>query len=117
MIEPQTNQTENTENSENIENAEVEIITPEEAEVILQPEVEKLVNEGWRVVHQSSFAARLVKERDLIDLRVDLLGQLEKKQGVTLLYGPEIGRIVAWVLLLSSLLVALALASALGVFD
>lgn len=104
MEEPQTEQT------------EIEIITPEEAEVILKPEVEKLVTEGWRVVHESSFAARLVKERDMIDLRVDLLGQLECKQGVTLLYGPEIGRVVAWVLLLVSILIALTLASALGFF-
>lgn len=117
MIEPQTDKTENINTNENAENTEIEIITPEEAEIILKPEVEKLVNEGWRVIHESSFAARLVKERDLIDIRVDLLGQIEKKQGVTLLYGPEIGRIVAWVLLLTSLLVALALASALGLFN
>lgn len=104
MVEPQT------------ENTEIEIISPEAAEAILKPEVEKLVADGWRVVHESAFAARLVKERDLIDLRVDLLGQLERKQGVTLLYGPEIGRAVAWVLLLVSILMALALASALGFF-
>ncbi|MBI5928113.1 MAG: hypothetical protein HY862_02305 [Chloroflexi bacterium] len=98
------------------ENTEVEIITPEAAEAILKPEVEKLITDGWRIIHESSFAARLVKERDMVDLQVDLLGQLERKQGVTLIYGPEIGRVIAWVLLLVSILLALALASALGFF-
>ena len=93
---------------------EIEIITPDQAEEILRPEIEKLVAEGWRVVRRPLYGVRLARERDLLDLRVDLLGVIERTEGINFSYGPDIGRLVAWMLLITSLLLALTLASALG---
>lgn len=94
-----------------------EIVTPDEAEVILRPEVEQLVAEGWRVVSKPLYGVRLERERDIVDLRVDLLGNVIRESKIKLFIGADTGRIVAWVLLIATLLVVLTLASVLGLFD
>ena len=99
------------------EHQEVEIVTPEQAEDLLRPEVEKLVKEGWRIVSKPLYGVRFVKEHDILDLRVDLLGNIERETKLSLFTGADTGRLIAWVLLLASILVTLALASALGILD
>lgn len=94
-----------------------EIVTPDEAEAILRPEVEQLVAEGWRVVSKPLYGVRLERERDVVDLRVDLLGNVIRENKIKLFTGADTGRIVAWVLLIATLLVVLTLASVLGLFD
>lgn len=93
---------------------EIDIISPEDADAILDIEIEKLAGEGWKVKKRVIYGARLAKERDLLDLRVDLLGKLERTYGVALIYGPDVGRMVAWMVLLAWLLVALTFASVVG---
>ena len=98
-------------------NKEIEIVTPDQAEDLLRPEVEKLMEEGWRIVSKPLYGVRLEKEREILDLRVDLLGNIERDTKLSLFTGAETGRLVAWVLLLASLLVTLVLASQLGLLD
>ncbi len=95
----------------------IEITTPEEAEEILRPVVHRLVDEGWRLIGKPLYGARLVRGKETLDLRVDLLGNLERETRIDVWSGAETGRLVAWVLLITSLLFALALASALGLLD
>lgn len=96
---------------------EEQIVTPDEAEDLLRPEVEQLVAEGWRIVSKPLYGVRLERERDVLDLRVDLLGNIIREQKLKLFSGADTGRIVAWVLLIASLLVVLTLASVLGLLD
>ncbi|MCB9435372.1 MAG: hypothetical protein H6673_00075 [Anaerolineales bacterium] len=96
---------------------EEQIITPDEAEDLLRPEVEQLVAEGWRITSKPLYGVRLERERDILDLRVDLLGNIIREQKVNMFSGADTGRLVAWVLLIVSLLVALTLASVLGLLD
>jgi hypothetical protein len=92
---------------------EIEPISPQDAQVILQKALEPYLAEGWLVLDHSPYIARLTRGARNLDIRVDLLGQVEKKEtGLTPLQ--ESGRLTAWVLLLTALLVALALMAALG---
>jgi hypothetical protein len=92
---------------------EIEPISPQDAQVILQKALEPYQADGWRVLDRSAYIARLTRGARNLDIRVDLLGQVEKHEsGLTPLQ--ESGRLTAWVLLLVALLVALALAAALG---
>lgn len=94
-----------------------QIITPDEAEDLLRPEVEQLVAEGWRITSKPLYGVRLEREREILDLRVDLLGTIIREQKVNMFSGADTGRLVAWVLLIVSLLGALTLASVLGLLD
>ncbi len=94
-----------------------EVVTPEEAEDILRPEVEKMLEEGWRIVSKPLYGVRLERGNEICDMRVDLLGNVERETKLTLISGAEQGRLIAWVLLITSLLVTLAAASALGLLD
>ncbi|GIV81085.1 MAG: hypothetical protein KatS3mg051_0439 [Anaerolineae bacterium] len=58
--------------------------------------------------------ARLTRGDRNLDVRVDLLGEVEVKES-TLTPLQDSGRLVAWMLLLTSLLLALAIAAALGI--
>jgi hypothetical protein len=62
------------------ENNEVEIITPEQASAILQPKLDALEAEGWIVLVQTDYMARLTREDRNLDVRVDLLGNLEMEE-------------------------------------
>jgi len=93
---------------------EVEPIAPQAADAILRAALEPYVAQGWHVIDQGPYSARLTREKRNLDLRVDLLGQVEASEsGLTPLQ--ESGRLAAWMVLLALLLVALALAAALGV--
>jgi hypothetical protein len=92
---------------------EIEPISPRDAQVILQKALEPYLADGWRVLDRSAYIARLTRGTCNLDIRVDLLGQVEKHEsGLTPLQ--ESGRLTAWVLLLAVLLVVLALTAALG---
>lgn len=96
---------------------DIEIVSPDEAEEILRPEVEQLMAEGWRVVSKPLYGVRLEHERSILDLRVDLLGNIERNEHYNFMSGAEVGRTVAWVLLIITFLFILVLASALGFLD
>jgi hypothetical protein len=92
---------------------EIEPISPQDAQVILQKALEPYLADGWRVLDRSAYIARLTRGTRNLDVQVDLLGQVEKHEsGLTPLQ--ESGRLTAWVLLLAVLLVVLALTAALG---
>lgn len=93
---------------------EVEPISPEEAEAILQAEMEPYLAEGWQVLHESAYTARLTRGMHNLDIHVDLLGNV-KKQETPLTPVQDSGRLMAWMLLIAMLMVALALSSALGI--
>jgi hypothetical protein len=92
---------------------EIEPIRPEQAEALIAAAIKPYLAEGWHVLERSAYAARLTRGTRNLDIRVDLLGQIEiEESGLTPLQ--DSGRLIAWVLLLASILVALALASGLG---
>lgn len=94
---------------------EIEPINPHEAERILGQALEPYLAEGWRVLERDAYTARLTRDDRNLDVRVDLLGQVETREsGLTALQ--DSGRLVAWVLLITALLLALAITSALGIW-
>jgi len=93
---------------------EIEPIRPEEAEKLMAAALEPYLAEGWIVVDRTSYSARLTRGARNLDLRLDLLGQVETQE-TRLTPTQDSGRLVAWALLLAALLVALALSSALGI--
>lgn len=93
---------------------EIEPISPEDAAVILQEALAPYLADEWRVIDKSAYAARLTRGMRNLDVRVDLLGEVSVEES-NLTPLQESGRLIAWVVLLAMLLVALALATALGV--
>jgi hypothetical protein len=92
---------------------EIDPISPEDAEIVLAKAIEPYLADGWHILDRSPYLARLTRGMHNLDVRVDLLGQVETHEsGLTPLQ--DSGRLMAWVLLLASLLVVLALATALG---
>lgn len=93
---------------------EIEPINPEEADKIMQKALDSYRAEGWMVLDRGAYASRLTRGRRNLDVRVDLLGQLEvEESGLTPLQ--DSGRLIAWIVLLAMLLVVLALTSVLGI--
>jgi hypothetical protein len=93
------------------ENHEVEIITPEQAAAILEPKLAELQAEGWVILMQTDYIARLTRGDRNLDVRVDLLGELEiEEKPLTLVQdsGQVIG-ILLTILLLLVVLVALSI--------
>jgi hypothetical protein len=93
---------------------EIEPIAPQEAEALLKQAVEPYLAEGWRVIDRSAYLMRLTRGKRNLDIRVDLLGQIEKQE-MDLTPLQDSGRLMAWILLLTALMVALALSAALGI--
>lgn len=94
--------------------SEIEPVGPDDAARILAKAVEPYLADGWRVLDRSAYSARLTRGVRNLDLRVDLLGQVETEEtGLTPLQ--DSGRLAAWVVLLTTLLVVLALSAALGI--
>lgn len=93
---------------------DVQIIEPEQAAAILEPKLAELEQDGWIVLVQTDYMARLTNGKHNLDVRVDLLGSLEiEEKPLTLVQ--ESGQIVAIVLVLVIFLVVFVLASVLGV--
>ena len=94
--------------------SEVELISGEEAERIIQGAIAPYVADAWRILREGPSCARLTRGMRNIDIRVDLLGKVETvESGLTPVQ--DSGRMVAWVLLIAALLVALSVASVLGI--
>jgi hypothetical protein len=93
---------------------EVEPVSAEEVAQIIEEAIAPYLADEWRVIDRGVSSVRLTRGMRNLDIYVDLLGQVERREtGLTPLQ--ETGRLTAWVLLLASLLVALALAAALGI--
>ncbi|MCZ2099010.1 MAG: hypothetical protein AAGU78_07095 [Chloroflexota bacterium] len=95
--------------------AEIEPVSPRDAALILGQALEPYLADGWRVLDRDAYAARLTRGDRNLEVRVDLLGQVEAQEtGLSALQ--DSGRLVAWVLLITALLLALAVTSALGLW-
>lgn len=94
--------------------AAIEPIAPEAAAALLEGVLAPLLAEGWHVLYRDAYSARLTRGTHNRDIRVDLLGQVEQHESA-LTPLQDSGRWIAWVVLLAMLLVALTLASALGI--
>jgi hypothetical protein len=70
-------------------------------------------DEGWIVISRHDYMARLTKGRTNIDFYVDLLGHVEIRRS-PISPAQDVGRLVAWVVLGASLLLALMLARVAG---
>lgn len=95
-------------------NAPIEPIMPEAAAAILEPEVQRLEADGWVVMVQTDYMARLTRGRRNMELYVDLLGELSIQEK-PLDAVQESGRIVAIMLLLVTFIFILTLLSILGI--
>ncbi|MBN1681826.1 MAG: hypothetical protein JW966_16215 [Anaerolineae bacterium] len=93
---------------------EIDPISPEDAAAILESALAPYLDDGWHILDQSAYYARLTRDTRNLDIRIDLLGNVETQES-DLTSLQDSGRLMAWVLLLASLLVALALATALGI--
>jgi hypothetical protein len=96
------------------EESEIEPIQPEEAAAVMEQALQPYLDDGWLVLHQSPYIARLTREGRNLEIRVDLLGKVIVDE-VALSPLQDSGRLIAWVLLLASLLVVLVLATVLGI--
>lgn len=88
---------------------------PEEAAAILEPKLAELEADGWKVLVHTDYMARLTRGNHNLDVRVDLLGNLEIEEA-RLSPLQESGWMIAFVLFLITFLLVLTLASGLGVF-
>lgn len=68
---------------------------------------------GWVVVSRHDYMARLTKGRINLDFYVDLLGNVEIKRS-EINAGQDVGRLIAWSLLILSIIIALMLARIAG---
>ncbi len=101
---------------------EIEVIPAEEARRRLEQAIRERLGDywddeetGWSVVARHDYMARLTRGRTNMDFYVDLLGQVsvEEKE---INAGQEYGRIMAWAILLGSVLVAFIIAHVSGLF-
>jgi len=92
----------------------IEPIAADDAALILAQAIEPYLADGWHVLDRSAYSARLTRGIRNLDVRVDLLGQVETEES-SLTPLQDSGRLAAWVLLLATLLVVLALSAALGI--
>ena len=53
-------------------------ISPEKAREVLRPRLEALIEDGWRVLSQDSFQARLTRIDKNLVVYVDLLGEVRE---------------------------------------
>ena len=93
--------------------AEFEPISPEAAREVLDTALAPYLEDGWVILVQTDFMARLTREKQNLDVYVDLLGEVTIEDKPLTPF-QETGRLVAWVLLLVAFLLAVAVASALG---
>ncbi|MBN2470565.1 MAG: hypothetical protein JXN59_07565 [Anaerolineae bacterium] len=90
-----------------------EPIAPEEARQALEAAIAPYLADGWIVLVEHDYMARLTKGRRNLEFFVDLLGEVSvTESGLSPVQ--EAGRLVAWLLLLVAFLLVVALASALG---
>ncbi|MBN1964099.1 MAG: hypothetical protein JW910_05600, partial [Anaerolineae bacterium] len=93
--------------------ADDDIITPEAARARLDAALAPYLADGWVVRDGHDYMARLTRGDRNLDVLVDLTGEVTVEEK-PLALRQESGRLVAWVLLIVALLLALAVAQALG---
>lgn len=99
---------------------EIEPISAQQARATLEAGIEERLGtdwktdpDGWVMISGHDYMARFIKGNRRIDFQVDLLGELTITESEA---GPEVytGQIIAWMLLIGSLLVALIIARIAG---
>ncbi|MFP4322602.1 MAG: hypothetical protein ACLFTK_09125 [Anaerolineales bacterium] len=96
--------------------SEIEIIPPQAAAEIIDREIAALRSEGWVIVTQSDYAARLTRDRMNRDVRVDLLGEVSYEDK-PLTIEQESGRLAAMLLLMIFFFLLLTIAGIIGLID
>jgi hypothetical protein len=98
----------------------IEPIAPEAARARLDAAILAQLGEGWDdaddgwiVISRHDYMARLTKGRENVDFYVDLLGNVEVKRSA-ISPAQDVGRLIAWMVLGASILLALAVARAAG---
>lgn len=92
---------------------EVEPVAPEDARQALDEALAPYLADGWTVLVAHDFMARITRGQQNLDFHVDLLGDVRIEEH-DLSPVQDAGRLVAWLLLLVSFLLAIAIASAVG---
>lgn len=92
---------------------EIQIVTPEDAAAILQPKIKELQSEGWVVLVQHDYMARLTRGSYNMDLQIDLLGELHMEQKAITL-AQESGQ---WIAIVFFILLFLGIVTVVTVFD
>lgn len=92
---------------------EIDIITADEAAAILGAELASLEAEGWITLVQTDYMARLTRGQKNLDIRVDLLGGLEREEKPLSLVQTS-GQMIGWLFVVLALLMGLIVASSLG---
>lgn len=93
---------------------EPEFVTPEAAEQLLYPEVERLSAEGWRVIRWAQYVVRLKRDDRHLDVMVDLTGNISYEEKKAATSSGEIGTLIAGVLMIAFFLVVLVFAITVG---
>jgi len=102
---------------------EIEPISADEARQRVEAAVAERLGENWRIeaqewvlTHDTDFLIRLSRGSTNLDFQVDLLGEVSVTEREASLVQSS-GRIIAWMLLGSSLFLAFVLAQLAGVFN
>lgn len=92
---------------------DIEPIPPDEAAAIIEPKLQELQAQGWKIIFANDYSARLTQKQVNLDVWVDLLGQIEmQEKPLTLLQ--ESGQFLAIILLMLLVLMILVLLSVLS---
>jgi hypothetical protein len=97
----------------NDSDSEIEPIAPDDAREAIEKKIQSHMpdwkEQGWMKIYDSNYLVRLHKDRTNLDFQCDLLGNVEiiEREANPMQLG---GRLIAWLVLLASLAVALALA-------
>lgn len=98
----------------------VEPIPAEEARLRLETAIRQTLgddwndpDDGWIIISMHDYMARLTKGRTNIDFYVDLLGSVDIRRS-DINAGQDAGRLVAWALLILSVIIALMIARLVG---
>lgn len=98
-----------------VPNPETEdFITPQQAAPRLDAAIQPYLEEGWRVADRSSYLIRLRRDDQLLDVQIDLTGNLTTSEKMAVQTAAEIGRLIAWLFLLVSMVFVLIAAYLLG---
>lgn len=55
---------------------DIKLIEPDEAAALLEPHLAELEADGWKILVQNDYMARLTRGKHNIDIRVDLIGDI-----------------------------------------
>lgn len=96
---------------------EPDFVTPDQAEILVKPEIERLEAQGWRVTRHAQYVVRLKRDDRITEIHIDLLGNItfEEKRAVTT--ATELGFLITVMLLIAFFLVVLVFAQTVGLLD